>query len=73
MTLQDLYKLVIEISGKDLRIKNIPMPEGCLGVWGRNSDNAMIEKITGWKPKLSLRQGLEKTYKWIKSQYEKNN
>jgi GDP-D-mannose 3',5'-epimerase len=39
-----------------------------MGVAGRNSDNTMIEKITGWKPKYSLKQGLEKTYEWINSQ-----
>lgn len=68
ISIQDLYKLVIDISGKDLTIKNIPMPEGCMGVAGRNSDNTMIERITGWKPKYNLRQGLEKTYAWINEQ-----
>lgn len=71
ITIQDLYKLVIEISGKDLYIKNIPMPEGCMGVAGRNSHNELIEKITGWKPKHTLREGLEKTYQWIFQQYQK--
>lgn len=69
ISIQDLYQLVIDISGKDLYIKNIPMPEGCMGVAGRNSHNEMIERITGWKPNHTLRQGLEKTYAWIKSQY----
>lgn len=67
--IKDLYQLVIDISGKDLYVKNIPMPEGCMGVAGRNSNNEMIERITGWKPKYSLKEGLEITYKWIASQY----
>lgn len=71
IAIQDLYKLVIDISGKEIYIKNIPMPEGLMGVMGRNSDNTMIEKITKWKPKHTLRQGLEKTYAWIKEQVEK--
>lgn len=70
ITIQNLYQLVIDISGKGLYIKNVPMPEGCLGVWGRNSDNSKIEKITGWKPKYNLRQGLEVTYKWVKEQVD---
>lgn len=70
ISIQDLYQMVIDISGKNLKIKNIPMPEGCMGVAGRSSDNTMIKKITGWEPKYTLRQGLEKTYQWIKSQYE---
>lgn len=68
ISIQDLYQLVIDISGKDLSIKNIPMPEGCMGVAGRNSHNEMIERITGWKPKYSLKQGIEKTYEWINDQ-----
>lgn len=69
VSIQELYQMVIDVSGKDLYIKNIPMPEGCMGVAGRNSHNDLIEKITGWKPKHTLRQGLEKTYKWISAQY----
>jgi len=69
VSIQDLYKLVIDVSGKPLKIKNIPMPEGCMGVAGRNSHNEMIERITGWKPKHTLRQGIEKTYLWIRNQY----
>ena len=71
IAIHDLYQLVIDISGKQIYIKNIPMPEGCLGVWGRNSDNTKIEKITKWKPKYNLHKGLEITYKWIKEQVEK--
>ena len=41
------------------------------GVRGRSSDNSLtIEKI-GWKPSYTLKQGLEKTYKWIYDQIEK--
>lgn len=73
ITIQELYQLGIDISGKDLTIKNIPMPEGCLGVWGRNSDNTKIEKITKWKPKFNLSQGLKITYEWIKSEVSKKS
>lgn len=71
VSIQELYQLGIDISGKDIYIKNIPMPEGCLGVWGRNSDNTKIEKITKWKPKYSLKEGMTITYNWIKEQVEK--
>lgn len=71
VSIQELYQMVIDLSGKNLVIKNIPMPEGCMGVAGRNSDNTMIESITEWKPKYSLREGLEKTYAWINQQIQK--
>lgn len=39
------------------------------GVAGRNSDNTFIMEILGWEPKTPFREGLAKTYVWIKSQY----
>ena len=50
-----------------LSIENIPGPEG---VRGRNSDNALIKAKLGWEPTETLREGLEKTYPWIKQQLE---
>ena len=67
ITINGLAKMVIDISGKDIQIKNVQ--SNAVGVNGRNSDNTLIESILKWKPKYSLRQGMEKTYAWIKSQY----
>jgi len=41
------------------------------GVRGRNSDNTLIKEVLGWEPGIDLATGLEKTYWWIKEQYEK--
>lgn len=65
ISINEFAKMIIEISEKDLNIKNI---EGPAGVMGRNSDNRLIEEKVGWKPTQSLRQGIEKTYKWINDQ-----
>ncbi|RZK62678.1 MAG: NAD-dependent dehydratase, partial [Pedobacter sp.] len=59
---------VIDISGKNLTIKNIPGP---LGVRGRNSDNNLIEEKLGWAPSKPLRDGVQKTYNWITEQIRK--
>lgn len=69
ISINDLAKLVIEISGKNLLIRNVPGPEG---VRGRNSDNKLIQEKLGWRPSLSLKAGLEKTYIWVESQVFKN-
>lgn len=66
ISINDLAAMVIEISGKSIAIKNI---DGPVGVRGRNSDNTLIRKELGWEPKYTLRQGMEKLYTWIKSQY----
>lgn len=65
ISINDFAKMIIDISGKDIEIKNISGPRG---VAGRNSDNKLIEEKLGWKPSLSLREGTEKTYNWIMEQ-----
>lgn len=62
ISIQNFTKMVIDISGKDLTIKNV---EGPTGVAGRNSDNALIKEKLGWAPSQPLREGVEQTYKWI--------
>ncbi|MBU4312190.1 MAG: NAD-dependent epimerase/dehydratase family protein [Candidatus Omnitrophica bacterium] len=68
VTINQLAQIVIEISGKSLKIKNISGPTG---VRGRNSDNKLIREKLGWAPSQPLRKGLEVTYSWIKEQIEK--
>ena len=69
VTINQLAETVMDIAGKTLTIKPIPGP---LGVRGRNSDNRLIETKLGWKPSMTLREGLEKTYHWIAEQVEKD-
>jgi nucleoside-diphosphate-sugar epimerase len=40
------------------------------GVAGRNSDNTFIQQVLGWEPNTPLQVGLERTYAWIREQYE---
>ncbi len=68
ISLNDFAKMVIDISGKNLTINNIPGP---LGVRGRNSDNHLIQEKLGWAPSTPLRTGVEKTYDWISEQIQK--
>ena len=39
------------------------------GVAGRNSDNTFIQQVLGWEPSTPLKDGMAKTYAWIKEQY----
>jgi GDP-D-mannose 3', 5'-epimerase len=63
ISINDFAKMIIKISGKTINIKNIEGPEG---VRGRNSDNDLIFEKLGWKPSKPLREGIEKTFNWIK-------
>lgn len=65
VTINQLAEMAMEFKGKKLSVKHI---NGPLGVRGRTSDNALIEKELGWKPTQPLKVGLEKTYRWIEQQ-----
>lgn len=66
ISVNDLAKMVIEISGKRLTIKNVE--SDAIGVMGRNSDNALCNEVLKWKPVQPLRVGMEKLYHWINQQ-----
>ena len=55
-----------DIAGVKLKRRyNLSAPKG---VNGRNSDNTLIQQIFHWEPSTRLRDGLERTYRWIHDQ-----
>lgn len=65
VTINGLVDLVAGIAGKRIRKRhNLLGPQG---VRGRNSDNTLLRKISGWEPSIRLEQGLAITYPWIAS------
>tara|TARA_R110000851_G_scaffold12083_1_gene41694 strand:+ start:8783 stop:9775 length:993 start_codon:yes stop_codon:yes gene_type:complete len=79
ISINNLAKMVIDISSKSVSIDNIDGQEfvdkyghKCpLGVNGRNSDNTLYRNELQWEVSQPLRDGIEKTYAWIKEQNEK--
>ncbi len=68
VTINDLVDIVEEIAGVKLeRRYKLDAPKG---VNGRNSDNTKIRQYLNWAPSIRLREGMEKTYRWIKEQME---
>jgi len=68
VTVNQLVDIVEEIAGIKLKRKyDLGAPKG---VNGRNSDNTRIQELLGWEPATTLRDGLEKTYRWIYDQYQ---
>ena len=80
VTINQLAQMAIDISGKDITIKNIYGQEfidkygfKCpLGVRGRNSDNALFKKELGWEVSAPLIEGMTKTYEWISEVISQN-
>ena len=70
-TINGLVDIVEDIAGIKLeRSHNLDAPKG---VNGRNSDNTMIMDKLGWAPSIKLRDGMERTYRWIHDQYMAKN
>lgn len=65
VSINDFVDLIAEVAGKSINKHHI---EGPQGVRGRNSDNQLIYDELSWKPSQPLKEGIEKTYSWIKSQ-----
>jgi nucleoside-diphosphate-sugar epimerase len=68
VTINQLVDIAEEIGGVKLkRTYDLSAPKG---VNGRNSDNTMILDRLQWEPSIKLRDGLEKTYRWIEHEIE---
>ena len=69
VSINGLLEIIEGIAGIRLnRNYDLSKPQG---VRGRNSDNTLIQETLGWEPEVNLATGLEKTYHWIKEQYER--
>ena len=63
VSINQMVGILEEIAGVTVqRHYKLDAPQG---VRGRNSDNTLIEERYGWEPSISLRDGLEQTYRWI--------
>jgi nucleoside-diphosphate-sugar epimerase len=68
VTINQLVDIACSVEGKVLRKIYIPGP---LGVRGRNSQNDTIREKLNWDYSMTLKEGIEKTYLWIKDQIQK--
>jgi nucleoside-diphosphate-sugar epimerase len=65
VTVLDLAKRVVSLSGKDIKMKFDPSkPRGALN---RKPDLSKVKTVLGWRPSTRLEEGLGKTYDWARS------
>jgi len=66
VSIDSLARLVMKIANKRLGIRHdLSKPQG---VRGRNADLTLVKDVLGWCPKVSLKEGMERLYRWIESQ-----
>lgn len=67
VSINQLADIAESIGGVKLKRRyNLSAPKG---VNGRNSDNTRILAEMGWEPSIRLRDGMERTYRWIEGEY----
>ena len=65
VTINQLVDVTAKVAGKVINKNHI---EGPLGVRGRNSNNDLIREKLGWDYKMTLEEGIKRTYEWVSSQ-----
>ena len=63
VSINQMIEIIEEIS--DYKVNKKYLLDKPKGVRGRSSDNSMLKSQFDWEPSVSLKDGLEKTYKWI--------
>ena len=69
ISINEMTNLAIEASGKNITKKYIQ--KGTKGVDFRMANITKIRDNLGWYPKVSMRDGIARTYKWIKEDMKK--
>jgi GDP-D-mannose 3', 5'-epimerase len=65
VTVTDLAKKVVALSGKDIRMKfDLSKPTGALN---RMPDLGRAARVLGWTPKTPFEEGLSRTFDWARS------
>ena len=65
----EIAEKIVALSGKDIEIRfDATKPEGDQD---RKADNSRAQTILNWHPKVTLEDGLTRTYSWA-SEYVKN-
>jgi nucleoside-diphosphate-sugar epimerase len=69
ISINELVDIVAAAAGKQIGKRyDLTKPQG---VRGRNSDNTRLRRVLGWEPRVSLEDGLTRTYQWIEGELRK--
>ena len=69
VTINELVKITARVALKSIGRDHVDVPH--TGVRGRNSNNDLIREKLGWDYKMTLEEGIRKTYNWIMGQIAK--
>lgn len=67
ISINELVDIIENIAGTKVQ-RNYT--EGPLGVRGRNSHNQKIKHLLNWEPRITLNEGITRTFNWIYEQHK---
>src|SRR3989344_6407489 len=70
-TMLDMAKKLFKVAGVNPVLEISPAPQG--SVQRRCPDTTLLYQLTGFKPQVSLEEGLKEIYNWYMQDFEKSN
>lgn len=70
LSVREVAEMVLEISGKDREIVNEPLPAD--DPKQRCPDISRAKEVLGWEPKVSPKEGLQRTFEWFAAHLDTN-
>ncbi len=75
ISINELAQLIIEMTGRTVKVERDESrlrPEGS-EVLRLRSDNSLAKRLIGWRPKVTLEEGLKRTIQWIEQHIDRFN
>ena len=64
-TVAELVAITSEIAGWPVTVRRLDGPAGVEGVQARSTDTTLVAAHAAWKPEVSLRDGMARTWEWV--------
>ncbi len=71
--IRDLVRNVVELTESRSRVEIGALPYRPNEIWRMRGDGARAGQVLGWKPKVSLQDGLKITIEWFRDQIARGN
>lgn len=68
VSVRDVATLVLDLLGNPVEAHFGALPDRPTEIWRMRSDSTRAKELLGWKPQLSLTDGLEKTIAWYRTE-----
>lgn len=68
VSIDKLAIIAARCAGFEPKLIHVPGPQG---VRGRNADLSLMQQVLGYEPRVSLEDGMQRTYNWIEGQVKK--